>query len=561
MTHLQKFQQKIAKPSSIYLNPAARIALILGALTTVPWIVVHKLYIRQVFVFPLIWRLATAALLAGWVAALLWRFRHWRPRGAVSSLALGAIGLLLTAIGIYDFVIREFIRWDLVFILLGQSLLVCSWVISRSLQGRLLVIFIASVLPLIAVEIIARSTGAYQRLTGLYQSDFKRDFHHNYIPNSIFVKEPSPYDEWGPATNTINSLGIRGPEFLHKSANILFLGDSFIQSDQTAWENTLGQVLQSQLGGTGLEATVVAHGMGSWSPLLEWNWYLKIGRRFSPKVVFLFVFWNDFTLASENPDSDEGYLKSVVWDQNKRPDYFALPESAIMRLFRKLYVVQMLRLARYRSFAKTQNRQPNAKGGGVSDSNDAGRLENQPAAPDGQAQKQLEDFLDLPASEFERQLKARRLPLYCQSFWQTSRPLGAWSLERLEALSKSEAILKLFAEDVGEDGGRLILVYVPHPWQISFAEGVMAREHYGIPLGAVFPAASGVQQWLTNIVQRNTSLVFLDPTDAMRQYVAKRAFNGRLYLTRDGHWSKEGHRFMADFIASWYTKNIVSSKF
>src|SRR4030095_11674587 len=56
---------------------------------------------------------------------------------------------------------------------------------------------------------------------------------------------------------------------------------------------TAGRHARSPRAASSMPAHVGAHGVRGWSPLLEWNWYLKVGRRLKPRVVLLFFFWND----------------------------------------------------------------------------------------------------------------------------------------------------------------------------------------------------------------------------------------------------------------------------
>ncbi len=147
--------------------------------------------------------------------------------------------------------------------------------------------------------------------------ELARRFNNLTPPGSAFVNQPGPLDEFPPALIEINSAGTRGPEIANGAVDLLLLGDSFVESRQLPWEQTIGPRLQSALSRLSPGARVVAHGMRGWSPLLEWNWYLKVGRRFQPRVVLLFFFWNDLWVAGT-----EAQTFRVVLDAQGRPDYF-----------------------------------------------------------------------------------------------------------------------------------------------------------------------------------------------------------------------------------------------
>jgi hypothetical protein len=132
------------------------------------------------------------------------------------------------------------------------------------------------------------------------------------------------------------------------------------------------------------------------------------------------------------------------------------------------------------------------------------------------------------------------------------RPLGLWSDGQLEAAAKSEDIIRRFAVDVTEDGGRLVLVYAPHPWQVGRAECALGRYYYNIAEAEILPPTSGTQEWLVEIADRH-GIELLDPTEAMREYASSVSGDEQLlFLRSDCHWSDVGHQWMADFLVDWY---------
>lgn len=408
------------------------------------------------------------------------------------------------------------------------------------------------------VEAVMRVFDLYARVAGEYNPGLDREFHHNYGPLESFIRYPSLLDEFPPVLNEINSIGIRGPEVGKTAVDLLVLGDSFIQAEEIDWEKTLGCVLQRGLVQAGLDITVVSHGMSSWSPLLEWNWYLKIGRSLAPRVVLLFVVWNDFVAASEYVSSDEGYLGEVVMTDQGRPDYFLVPASNDS-WYDHLDTVRIVQLALHRLEALRALRVMRDTHSqavcewSVAPLEEATKQAAQ-QSPIGGAltEPEIQQLLSLAEPEFSAQLAALHAPPHIRGFWNMLRPLELWPREQLEQLEASATIIERFAQDVAEDGGELILVYVPSPWQVGPFETQVGRRSYGIADGAVVPVSSGLQEWLTLLAGR-LDLELLDPTEGMRSY-SEAGHEDLLYLRYDGHWSESGHAWMAGFFAEWYRR-------
>ena len=130
--------------------------------------------------------------------------------------------------------------------------------------------------------------------------------------------------------------------------------------------------------------------------------------------------------------------------------------------------------------------------------------------------------------------------------------MARWTRDQLDAAASTESELARFAQDVASDGGRLVIVYVPNPYQLGPGECTVGRYLDRLDAGVTLPADSGVQAWLRSVAATH-GIEFLDPTGEMRG----RNLDGRrretpLYLRADCHWSPLGHQFMADWLAAWY---------
>jgi hypothetical protein len=140
------------------------------------------------------------------------------------------------------------------------------------------------------------------------------------------------------------------------------------------------------------------------------------------------------------------------------------------------------------------------------------------------------------------------------------RPRALWTVEQQMAADRSETELAAFASDVAADGGRLVIVYVPNPYQIGLSECSVGRVLDRLGRDVLLPSDSGIQAWLRAVSGRH-GIELLDPSNAMRPASLEREERGEppLYLRADCHWSPSGHEFMADWLAEWYQRGGQAS--
>jgi hypothetical protein len=337
---------------------------------------------------------------------------------------------------------------------------------------------------------------------------------------------------------------------------LLLLGDSFIEARQLPWEATLGPQLQSILQTRSSASRVVSHGMRGWSPLLEWNWYLKVGRRFRAERVLLFFFWNDLL-----PAGTEAQLFRAVFGPDGRPDHFqALLDSEWIwyrhvRTVRLIEEVVRLVHARSITWSVAAARVPSAGGRtGSLDEESARRTARSMSGGPLFSEAEVAALLTKPSSALAAELR----DVAKTSFWPSMRPSDLWASEQVDAARVTERELALFAQDVASDGGRLVIVYVPNPYQLGPSECTVGRYLDRLDAETTLPEESGVQTWLKTVTARH-AIEFLDPTAAMRKQSLDRS-TARLppqYLRADCHWSPSGHQFMAAWLAEWYLSGRV----
>ena len=118
-----------------------------------------------------------------------------------------------------------------------------------------------------------------------------------------------------------------------------------------------------------------------------------------------------------------------------------------------------------------------------------------------------------------------------------------WTRDQFDAAAATESELARFAQDVAADAGRLVIVYVPNPYQLGPDECTVGRYMDRLDAGVTLPEDSGVQAWLRSVAAKH-GIEFLDPTGAMRRrnLDGPAAGKGPLYLRADCHWSPLGHQ-------------------
>jgi hypothetical protein len=293
--------------------------------------------------------------------------------------------------------------------------------------------------------------------------------------------------------------------------------------------------------------------MRGWSPLLEWNWYLKVGRQFHPKVVLLFFFWNDLWSVGTEAETFRAVLRS-----DGRPDHFDAQVDSAWLWYKPLRTVRIVdevaRLATasgVRRIFRTARAEPSGSASAL-DLPSAQRLAERMAGEPPFTGDELTALLGSPLDRLTPGLQ--RVALV--EFWSGMRPMELWSVEQRQAANHTETELAAFASDVAADGGRLVIVYVPNPYQIGPAECSVGRVLQRLGRGVVFPPASGIQEWLREATARH-GIELLDPSDAMRRASFQRQLAGEtaLYLRADCHWSQAGHQFMADWLSDWYLRS------
>ncbi len=266
-------------------------------------------------------RLAGCGMLAAWLLAWNWRAfradRDTRFRAPLTWVAAAAMALGLQGA---------------VFGLATVPVVLSAWLASA---GALLFAVAASGAPLARAKALAAAVSALLALAALEagtrglgigetarESDsieIARRFNNLTPPRSAFLQQAQAPRRICAGEHRDQFHRHQGPGNPDRHGEPPAAGRQLHRSAPTPSRrgSTLGPRLQATLGARSSDARVVSHGMRGWSPLLAWNWYLKVGRRFHAERVLLFFFWNNLWAAGT-----EAQTFRAVFGPDGRPDHF-----------------------------------------------------------------------------------------------------------------------------------------------------------------------------------------------------------------------------------------------
>jgi lysophospholipase L1-like esterase len=192
-------------------------------------------------------------------------------------------------------------RWTQVgFLLVGLLLVVAGRTVPRSVADRpivpkLILAAMATVLPLVAVELMLRpfAPGDPDAQGGARTTVFERDRELGW------KLRPGARDLWGEVPVEINAKGLRGPELDYAKPagvrRILYLGDSVtfgyrILGHEHTFPYRAETLLEQAAGG---EIETINAGVGGWSPWQQHRFLAGEGSRYEPDLVVLCFVLND----------------------------------------------------------------------------------------------------------------------------------------------------------------------------------------------------------------------------------------------------------------------------
>jgi hypothetical protein len=342
-------------------------------------------------------------------------------------------------------------------------------------------------------------------------------------------------EELPPIAFEINSLGIRGPEIREKpfgGRRILILGDSFIEARLKRFEETVGRVLEKKIVDNNID--VIQHGVSSWSPLTELNWFLKVGHTLNPDVVILFLVLNDFYYAESYARSDAAYQKECILDESGYPIRFVFKKATS-----KASIEDRLEQNKSKRFTETLIEKSHFLKWIC--------LTIKSFVEKRLTQRQLNMLMKVPTTEFdqvaERLFANTREDKIKKDVIRLTRLEKLWDKKTKKVVDEVLANVSRLGNTVRKDGGVLIVTLVPLGWNFK-DENIGGKiwcqfiKRLQIPMG-------GIAQKLKKFCWKN-NIQYINLYSAFEHY--KENHSAKLYFNQDGHWNVQGNRVVADIL-------------
>lgn len=406
----------------------------------------------------------------------------------------------------------------------NTSIFVCSLLLCFFLMERLILSFPTSVSKTTHIKNIGPNK---------IFSKYDPTYFKNYLPNAEFITYVSELDTTYSILNSINSQGIRGKEIEKKKQGehrILLLGDSFLQSDEVAFEHTIGQQLEQLLPDS---ISVFQHGQPSWSPLLELNWLMKKNKTLDADQVVLFLYDNDFLVG--NSVGDTGYTPYARFDKQGFPERFDFSaieknenRNAWTHFVERIYNSNSLRWIRSLWLKKQLHQTfPNNK---------------------------ITETLNIPETEFHPltlryNLENDFLATRIAGLLAVCRDTSIWDQDTRQRVALSEHYLSLMHQWSLEKGIELTIALIPNPWQFK-GENEETKNYYGLK-NIVLPR-SGLEQRLQYFCKQKQIPFCSFYTGFQKNEMDK---NEMLYFPFDTHWTPRGHELAAQILYDSLMKN------
>lgn len=344
--------------------------------------------------------------------------------------------------------------------------------------------------------------------------------HMRFHPLLGWDKQPGAVDEYDRddfhVVERINSRGLRDVERDYPARGayrVLALGDSFVEGFTVELEQTVTRQLEARLGREGCPVEVVNGATAGYGTDQEWLFFREEGRRYEPRLVLLFFFYNDL-------------------DSNLRSNYFGAPKPLVM--------------------PGPQGLQPV-------------NTPLKPRAPKKAAVDQAEAAQELVrGSALLTWIQARvmhgapRVHAWLAGWrlWAPVRPqaapanYGAYFVPAgprvRKAWGRTEELLRALRDDVAASGARLALVYVPAKFEVRQRDADLTSSSYQVK-GARWQG-DAVRSRLGQAAD-HLGLPLLDLTPSLQR--AEGFWRGTTYLEHDAHWTRRGHATAAAAVAGW----------
>jgi hypothetical protein len=307
----------------------------------------------------------------------------------------------------------------------------------------------------------------------------------------------------------VNSRGLRGPEFAHERspgvARVLALGDSFVEAFMVDDASTVTARLQAELAQRGCRAEVVNGGTVGYSTDQEFLFYREEGRRYRADLVVLFVYHNDIPYLVQEEYGPYPKPRLAFEDAGPRVTNFPLPRYEPPQ--RATPVAQPKPPSVLLEFVKDHLERVSA------------RQYNRLAA--------LGLWEPLRTLELNEEMRLYRVPElgHLRPAWSAF----TWTLQSL-------------ARAVRDDGGELLLAYIPSRMEVDDASWELTQVRYA--LDEKYRRSAVAERVLQ--IARRVGVPELDFTAALKSGASRRA---PVFFETDSHWNAHGQATAAAALA------------
>jgi lysophospholipase L1-like esterase len=386
----------------------------------------------------------------------------------------------------------------------------------RTVLGNLLLLALSVAFCLGALEGAARLARRGDRKGGKEQ--LERMLYAEYDPLLGWRKRPGArvlYDRRDYTVEVpINSHGLRDKERDYQcpegASRVLALGDSFVEAYMVPFEQTVTQRLEGKLSGDRCRVEVINGGTSGYGTDQEYLFFREEGVRYSPKVVVLFAYYNDifYNASAHNIHIPKPLLRF----DGERPEVANFP------------------VARQPPARAVADAAPEEARGSAALAWLAAHLkQSRPHAYNAIAGTGLWPPIRRQRVSPEFLVYMKKLPPEVKH---------AWDMTAL--------ILKALDQETSQQGGRLLVVYIPCRIEVNDSDWEVTRVRYGLK----------DEKWDREKVRNRLAQIagaaripFLDLTPALRR--TARRFGGQPYFKTDNHWNAQGQEAAAEEVAGF----------
>ena len=353
-----------------------------------------------------------------------------------------------------------------------------------------------------------------------------------HAPNRTVRFTRTEYD----VTERFNSRGVRGPEYSFEKPpgefRIVILGDSFAEGYTVEFDELFSEILKRRLNKEGYRTEVINLGVAGYSTDQELLLYQSDGKRYRPDLTILMFYYNDVWYNAQ-----ERYLP---WGRGSKP-VFALEHGEL-------------------------------------------RLTNVPVPPPAPARPAEHHVVIAPADvPLTTSLKmtlsnssalyrwtrdairanaslasvaaalgiAERIPP-AEEFGVYHDPYGP---EIAQAWRITAALIGQLKREARACGSELLVFHVPMRAAVYDEEWDEFKQYHG--LSDETWRITRVTEELDDVLKR-FKIDHLDPLEDFRAWSKRDSQDSeRLYLKRDGHWSRSGHRVAGEILANSVLNHYV----